>query len=279
MRPRRGMNIGGRGIGRPRSGRGGFMGGPRGGMAGYTAGLEDVDYRLFRFFDYTAEPGHVYQYRVRLVLSDPNLDVEPQFLTKSAADRISKEDPKLRPYRLSEWSEPSSPVAVPHGGRLIAGPAEATSSQRFDDEPKVNVVAMRFDAAEGASAAAELKELVRGSVANVTKKLEILELRRNVLREMEDYHLNTDTTILDIRGGQKLAGGGKNELTAPAEILVMSQTGQLSVQSELGDEEAYQQFQDIFEAPLDGDEEVGPGRRPNEPGRKRGRGGPSVYGE
>ena len=50
--------------------------GPRPG-ARVPGTYELVDYKLFRFFDLNVEPGKHYQYRVRLVLANPNHLEEP----------------------------------------------------------------------------------------------------------------------------------------------------------------------------------------------------------
>ncbi|GAG45896.1 unnamed protein product, partial [marine sediment metagenome] len=60
---------------------------PRAGYRGSSYGsslLGDPNqppkYLLFRFFDFSVEPGKHYQYRARLVLNNPNYRVEPRYL-------------------------------------------------------------------------------------------------------------------------------------------------------------------------------------------------------
>jgi len=93
-------NLGGGG------GFGGFTTGIPGARPGNTAGVYmGAELLLFRFFDLTVQPGRTYQYRVRLVLTNPNFG-------KTLAD-------VMEPYMLegetreTPWSKPSEAVEIP----------------------------------------------------------------------------------------------------------------------------------------------------------------------
>ncbi|MAT15686.1 MAG: hypothetical protein CMJ46_10520 [Planctomyces sp.] len=60
--------------------------------------------QLFRFFDFSVEPGQIYRYRVKIIFRNPNYQKE---LYKVASPEIVEGE-----FRESEWSEPTLPVAV-----------------------------------------------------------------------------------------------------------------------------------------------------------------------
>ena len=60
--------------------------------------VASVDYYLFRYFDFEVEEGKTYQYRVKLLLANPNYGVEERFV----------EDPTATEQKIiaSDFSEP-----------------------------------------------------------------------------------------------------------------------------------------------------------------------------
>ena len=83
-----------------------------------------IENKLFRFFDFSAQPGKSYRYRVRLVLRNPNHNVPAQYLTNA---QLAKGE-----TRVSPWSEPSDIVTIPRvkligRRRAAARPARAKS--------------------------------------------------------------------------------------------------------------------------------------------------------
>ena len=81
------------------------MGG-MGGVSGFQLSEKDLEYRLFRFFDFTVEPGKHYRYRVSLLLWNPNWKVPPQYLAR--ADLAKKW------YVETEFSDPSDLFSIAH---------------------------------------------------------------------------------------------------------------------------------------------------------------------
>lgn len=73
-----------------------------------TLEQEDAKVRLFRYVDYTVEPGKQYVYRVKLMMHNPNYQYEPAWNVEDSA----QEDRKKR-YLESAWSEISEPVTIP----------------------------------------------------------------------------------------------------------------------------------------------------------------------
>ena len=75
---------------------------------------EEPQYLLFRFFDFSVEPGKYYRYRVKLLLSNPNHEVPVQYL--------EREELRVQPYLETEWSVLTDAVRVPLDSRVLAAP-------------------------------------------------------------------------------------------------------------------------------------------------------------
>jgi len=127
-------------------------GGPKG--RGTPAGGWDNDqqspYKLFRFFDFTVEPGKRYRYRVQLWWTNPNCTIPRQFL-------VNPEDTKE--FVKTEWSAPTEPVGVPRDARILAGEVIKQHPERC----KAGIA--YFDVTSG-SEAFETLEVERGQWLN-----------------------------------------------------------------------------------------------------------------
>ena len=95
-----------------------------------------VKYKMIRFFDFTAEAGKSYQYRVRVMIEDPNRPLdktsEPnaRILDQVVVDRLAKVTaadeeyqktsgkPRRTYWLQTEWSEPSNVVTVVSPGEF-----------------------------------------------------------------------------------------------------------------------------------------------------------------
>ncbi|MCS7237699.1 MAG: hypothetical protein NZ899_05445 [Thermoguttaceae bacterium] len=116
----------------------------------------EVKYQLFRFFDFTVEPGKQYVYRVQLVLFNPNYRLDPQYL----------ERPELaeQPWLETQWSEATEPVWVPMDARVVVGPVKPAPTVMH--EPAANVVILAFRAEDGLRTYQDFT-LFRGQLANL----------------------------------------------------------------------------------------------------------------
>ncbi len=88
---------------------------------------------MFRFIDLKVEPGHSYQYRVQMLLRNPNFGLEAKVLMKPDTASVA--------YKETPWSEKSSAVQIPADTRLLAGPIDRPKRQ----EPKAQVSIFTFD--------------------------------------------------------------------------------------------------------------------------------------
>jgi hypothetical protein len=107
--------------------------------------------RLFRFFDFTVQPGKRYRYRVQLWWTNPNRAIPRQYL-------VNPDDSK-EPYVKTEWSVPSEPVGVPRDTRILAGEV----NKKHLEQCKVGIA--YFDVTSGFEAF-ETLEVERGQWLN-----------------------------------------------------------------------------------------------------------------
>ncbi|MFH1267869.1 MAG: hypothetical protein ABIK89_19300 [Planctomycetota bacterium] len=266
----------------------GMMPGGRGGMPGIMPGggemgmgygmpgagrmgmrvEKPVEHQLLRFFDFNVEPGRRYQYRVRLVLANPNYLVEARYLEQEELGKkfwIARDD----------WSGPSEAVLVPRDSRLLAGPVKAPPSLAYEPSAQVIAVTIRMD--DGLEAAQDYT-VFRGHLANFEGKVDQGPARgaygmsgmggmmpgapdempgmkgamgpgppegprrpqRRDEDEEEEEKINhaTEMLVLDIAGGDRLHRSDRT-LTVPGSLLLLDLDGNLLIQKELEDLEEY----------------------------------------
>ena len=75
-----------------------------------------VEFHLFRFFDYTVQPGKTYVYRVKLYIGNPNFGIDPRFLAPEVA-AVKQEEGNFS----DDWSPTTKPVTVPIASGVFAG--------------------------------------------------------------------------------------------------------------------------------------------------------------
>ena len=256
-------------------GRGGYAGGGGGGLS--ASGEPQAPYWLLRFFDFSVEPGKKYKYQVRMALLDPNQSygmrrVDKDSLASDVITRVrdEKRSSKATPFRLTEWSKPSRTVTIPLAGSVAVAGAKPASDQP-NSEPKATLLVQSFSTDEKRNAieAAKEKDLLRGGVANMTEDTEVLADQGRAIDPFKDFKFQTDITVADIRGGERLT----RDVSRPARVLLMGPAGQLFVQDEVSDAEVVETHRATFakEAPGGGGFEGGGYR--GGPGGYGGRGG------
>lgn len=225
-----GRPLGQGGGGRP-LGQGGGGGRPlgQGGQGAAGARAADVavpEYLMFRFFDFSAEPGKRYRYRVRLFLRNPNLGVEPRYL--EAADLAQKE------HRYTDLSDPTPPVSVPSDGTILAGMYKPPTGPK---EAAAQVVLTQFIPQGGRTAVKELVELFRGQLANE-------EADDASIVEPDTGELVPADEKVKFRNNLMLLDVTQAERNQPADVLVMNGEGKLMVISAQSEQELYQDIRD-----------------------------------
>jgi hypothetical protein len=249
-------------VQRPPVGRGG----PRineGGVPGQM-GVPQAPHLLLRFFDFEVRPGHSYQYRVRLVMADPNYYrgaapgaapgegvaakerpmLPEKHLSKDAIERrraVMKT--KVKGYRFTDWSEASPAVYVPFESRVLAGDVKSAPVGRFTGEPSAKVVIEYFDPISGVTAVKTVENMDRGGVGNFIDQADVIDPATRQIIPVKEQEFETSVILLDMRGGDRMLRSDKR----PGEILFMNPSGQLEVRTEPQDEEEILFYKDLFD--------------------------------
>ncbi|HEV2972112.1 MAG TPA: hypothetical protein VGY55_19220 [Pirellulales bacterium] len=164
-----------------------------------------VPYKLFRFVDFDVEPGHSYQYRVQLVLQNPNFGMPPEVLMKP--------EPKPEPYRATDWSEPSLPATVPLDAKVVGEGVDRP--RRGDVKGKTGILV--WDTKDAVELLAKV-DLDLGAVANFMKK-KVDDVVDPTAQNRHDFvaDFKADAALIDTRGGDEKAA----ESGEPAELLFL----------------------------------------------------------
>ncbi len=249
-----------------------------GGEAWSNTPLREAPQKLFRFFDLVVVPGRRYQYRVRLVLTDPNHDVEIRYLADEVIERREKLDDRRRPFVFTSWSDPSPVITIPSAGQLLVGPVRAARPGSAG-EPTATVVANTFEAKKDVQAITRVETMPRGTLGNFKNDdAAIIDYaQQGGQMTQETVEFRTNNLLVDMRGGDELSKGGKG-LTAPGRVLIVDQQGNLFVREQVADQDDFRRFTLALEAleeaakpPDRGRGEADKAVRGDERGRDRGR--------
>jgi len=232
-------------------------------MAATTLADRIPEYRLFRFFDFSVEPGKTYRYRVKLTLLNPNADVQKRYLENyTFANGATRE---------TEWSQPSAAITVIAGNRLLAG---NVSAGRTGSEPAGSVLAKLFDADE-AIEVRKVFDVHRGTVLN-QRELQIGVPDPNAGREGKrpaTVSFETGAVVLDMLGGEKLPGARSKGTEAPPKVpghfLVLDNDGSLRTLTQFSDAAMYETEAEEAKnlaPPREGDRRPGAAAAPGSPG-------------
>jgi hypothetical protein len=168
------------------------------------ADAPQVPFKLFRFVDFEVEPGHSYQYRVQLVLKNPNFGL--------ASELLAKPTPKPDPYRETPWSEASPATTVPLDAQLVVEAVDRAKS----GEPKAKAGVLQWDKKDSLELLVKA-DLDLGAVANfIQKKLvAVVDPVKSVVRDVTADFVSNGA-LLDVHGGDDkkgaVASGGPGEM-------------------------------------------------------------------
>jgi hypothetical protein len=240
----------------------GDMGGMMGGMGGELQSANIPDYKLVRFYDFSAKIGHVYRYRVQLLVEDPNHPnttpddeyrdhpVPKQVTLKDdVIQRIKKLDSSIF-YRSTPWSEPSAPVAVLDSLQFAGGTADVVkiltdpvSRRSFQDhEPSGVVKTIMWDEHRAVDVMFD-RPVHRGSFMNFSADAEYGHPITEIIMAAGQQQFKTDFIIGDIRGGDTLPLDTKDmPYHAPGEFLLIDAQGNLVVRTELADDILFRRY-------------------------------------
>jgi len=229
----------------------GFAARPYGGgdYGGDMTAVQSPKYLLFRFFDYTVQPGRYYQYRVQLWLANPNYGLPPQYLENEG---LAQQDHLRTPF-----SAPTATVPVPLDSRVLLAPAKPKDAAAG----MVGILAVHLNMVDGMEAFHEVTA-GRGQLLNYLKqKFEqgtgpggdmggpmVLGRGRPPFRPGADLlgapilvDYTTEAVLLDFSGGNVLPGRDR-DLLEPQSVLMADQAGNLIVREEMDDQPDYYRF-------------------------------------
>ncbi len=199
-----------------------------------TADPQQTPYLLFRYFDFTAEPGKTYRYSVLLALENPNYEIEPQFLV----------DPKIGENAVvySDASPSSPPATIPFDGSLYAGdlmPGNASTEIAAK-------LAVEQWLPDGGLAVQVIDRVFRGHLVNFKlDEVVLVSLGGSPPKKSEkgkEYPVRTELTVVDMMGDQESSGKKAN-------LLIMDSTGGLTVRKSASDRAHFDQIaQNVKEA-------------------------------
>lgn len=219
-------------------------------------GSKEAPFLLFRFFDLSVEPGKRYQYRVQLVLANPNHKD-----TKVEIGLLANPSSAGKKILLSDWSELTPVVTVPREDRLFA---LSVKQQRWAFDRQANLGMSKWLKAIGVTVTSEaLAE--HGQLTNYPKtavKMPVAEERPlsapadlmgletgKPSKKKKDVTATDGRTVdfisnfllLDMRGGE-LLGGLDRRASEPAEFLFLDADGRLVLRKELLDSAEFQRL-------------------------------------
>lgn len=197
------------------------------GSAGQKS-IRGVDYLLFRFCDFSVEPGKQYVYRVRLGLRNPNRGLPPKYLKRP---ELAKAAASITP-----WSDRSPIATIPYGDKMLAGKVIPPTTSI--GEPKALFRIIQVNEELGTEVPLE-KEVSRGTLANFQKAdFRYKNYAEGIVSEGTADFI-TNALVLDMRGGQPIFGRREKDITQPGEVLVFTRTGDLIALNEFDDEETW----------------------------------------
>jgi hypothetical protein len=200
----------------------------------------EVEFLLFRFFDFSVKPGVYYRYRVKLVLANPNFGMPSQFLEQEGMEKAR--------FLETEWSEPSPAVPAPVDSQVLAVSSKGSSGE-------ASLMVLRFMEEDGYTAAKEItvqrgqlldyrgEEFTPPASTAATGPMGGMGSMAGMPggsvapgaapRERKVDYL-TNSLLLDVAGGGRLPGKDRS-LTEPGSILLLDREGKLVVRNELDD--------------------------------------------
>jgi len=121
----------------------------------------EPEHLLFRFFDFTVEPGKQYRYRVKLWLVNPNYKMDPRYLEDSRLSDLAYIQPE-------KWSEPTDVVEIPLDSEVLLLAVKAPPPSRAGDEPSANLGIVQWVVESGDTVYEDFETVRRGGLLDFT---------------------------------------------------------------------------------------------------------------
>ncbi len=226
-----GMGMAGtqRGMGSPQMGDVGMAGGragtPQGSQVGETKAQSKVQQSnaetvQIRFIDYTVEPEHTYQYRLKVVVKNPN---------HKRIDIISDDVAEDETLESKEWSEHTPPVFVPNDNEYYV--LDRTPTR---EEAKLQVHTWLAELGDWQFSDFIIKP--GDPIGGEVKEYPFVTWDDRTQKKLMDF--STREILLDVSGGKKVytfVVDGREQMYTeplPAEIFVIDRLGDLATRNQ-----------------------------------------------
>ena len=186
-------------------------------------------YALLRYFDFNAEPGKTYRYRVALRVINPNYKVEAGYLANP--------DYAAGHYLQGPWSEPSNEIAIPEDTRALVRSVQPAKSSAVEVE--ATLAMLLWQEASGTLVHKDFTNLPRGKVLNFVN--EVLEPPRvsppppppppHTRRPKPHATFITDAVLVDVAGDKDYG-----------EMLLLDKDGNLVARNTVADGRTYDKW-------------------------------------
>lgn len=183
----------------------------------------DGELLLFRYLDFDVDPGKTYQYRVRLVLNNPNFG-------RLASEANGEASVVEGESRTTEWSNVTNPVTIE---RDVYYFVKDVDSKRG----KTRMSVFQWDAKLGTTVNAEI-DLYPGQHIGGTTEAHVIDPAKSKVEDAKKYTFVSSDMFVDthadvsldrtVHKDLKLPGGSNGEARLPEEVLVV-QMGELAV--------------------------------------------------
>lgn len=164
-----------------------------------------VENYLYRFFDFTVEPGKTYRYRVRLYLLNPNYNLGPTVLED---ETLSKER-----TLVTEFSTPSNAITIPLETRVLVSSVNPGNPKMPWLDPNANILAVYFNKDDGSEWLADKDRLTRGTTVNFKDTV----LVNPMLAEDSSSSTGMESGMPKPRTPPRTPPRGRNQPAAPKE--------------------------------------------------------------
>jgi hypothetical protein len=222
-------------------------------------------FRLFRFFDYTVKNDHAYQYRVQLILKNPNHDVPKRFLKD---EKLAEGETRTTPF-----SAPTGKITVPSDFRLLVGDV---APGRGANEPRAKYIAIKWVPLYGVEVSHEFNDVkeaspsamkYRGAIMNDVDVPSVIQVAgKPGTTTNGNVTYATGTMLVDMTGGEAVPGPNSRPVKAPSEMVLLNRDGSLSIRNQLIDGVGYTREQDKTKAGAPVAQDGGQPAAPGAPG-------------
>ena len=166
---------------------------------------------LFRFIDFSVNPGNLYRYRVRLVMNNPNFGL--------GRDKVEHPSVAEHRERKTEWSNPTAPVYVEPDTKFFLTKVD----QPLSGEPKAQIDLFHWDTKFGSTVRSTIPANI-GQFLGGKTTTEVLDPAAESYEEQEVDIVMNDV-LVDIEESPFLTPEDHPDLNLPAKARIKGQIG------------------------------------------------------